>query len=87
MLDNLRMIYLKAETFDKALAMVEMMVLLEPDVPTLRRDRGLLRLQVRQFPGAARDLKRYIENLPAAADREEIEKYLKEVERIRATLN
>ena len=87
MLDNLRMIYLKAETFDKALARVEMMVLLEPDIPTLRRDRGLLRLHVRQFPGAARDLRRYLENLPAAADREEIEKYLKEIERIRATLN
>ncbi len=86
-LNNLKVIYLKVEAFDKALTMVDLLVVIEPAAEVLYRDRGLLRLQVRDFDGAARDLKRYLKNRPEADDREDIEKYLKDLHRIRAMMN
>lgn len=87
MLNNLKVIYLKVEAFDKALTMVDLLAVIEPAAEELYRDRGLLRLQVRNFDGAARDLKRYLKDRPEADDREDIEKYLKDLHRIRAMLN
>ena len=87
MLTNLKVIYLKAEAFDKALMMVDLLVLIEPAAEELYRDRGLLRLQFRQFDGAARDLKRYLNNRPEAHDRVDIEMYLKDLHRIQAMMN
>ncbi len=87
MLNNLKVIYLKVEAFDKALTMVDLLAVIEPAAEELYRDRGLLRLQVRNFDGAARDLKRYLKDRPEADDREDIEKYLKDLHRIRAMMN
>ena len=86
-LNNLKEIYLKAHAFDKALAIVDMMLMVDPEEIPQFRDRGLLRLQLRQFAGATRDLEHYVRNAPAAGDRDEIEKHLKELRRIRATMN
>ena len=87
MLNNLKEIYLKAHAFDKGLAIVDMMLMVDPEEIPQFRDRGLLRLQLRQFPGAARDLEHYLRHAPAADDREGIEKHLKELRRIRASMN
>jgi regulator of sirC expression with transglutaminase-like and TPR domain len=87
MLNNLKEIYLKADAFDKGLAIVDMMLMVDPEEIPQFRDRGLLRLQLRQFAAAARDLEHYIRHAPGAEDREEIEKHLKELRRIRATMN
>ncbi len=87
MLNNLKEIYLKAHAFDKGLAIVDMMLMVDPEELPQFRDRGLLRLQLRQFAGAARDLEHYVRHSPAADDREEIESHLKELRRIRATMN
>ena len=87
MLNNLKLIYLKAQTFDKALIMVELMVLTEPEATVLYRERGLLRLQVRQFKGAATDLEHYLESQEDIEDREQIEDYLTDLRRIRAMMN
>jgi regulator of sirC expression with transglutaminase-like and TPR domain len=87
MLNNLKEIYLKAHAFDKGLAIVDMMLMVAPEEIPQFRDRGLLRLQLRQFAGAARDLEHYVRHSPGADDREEIEKHLKELRRIRATMN
>ena len=87
MIHNLKMIYLKSQTFDKALAMVDLMILTEPRAPEAYRDRGLLRLQVRQFRGASQDLERYLRHRPDADDRSEIEGYLRDLARIRAMMN
>src|SRR6266850_1280811 len=51
------------------------------------RDRGLLRLQLRQFEGAARDLTYYLRKSGNCQDREEIEDHLKELRRIQAMMN
>jgi regulator of sirC expression with transglutaminase-like and TPR domain len=87
MLNNLKEIYLKAHAFDKGLAIVDMMLMVDPEEIPQFRDRGLLRLQLRQFAGAAHDLEHYVRHSPAADDREEIESHLKELRRIRATMN
>jgi regulator of sirC expression with transglutaminase-like and TPR domain len=87
MLNNLKEIYLKAHAFDKGLAIVDMMLMVAPEEIPQFRDRGLLRLQLRQFAGAARDLEHYVRHSPGADDREEIENHLKELRRIRAAMN
>jgi regulator of sirC expression with transglutaminase-like and TPR domain len=87
MLNNLKEIYLRAHAFDKGLAIVDMMLMVAPEEIPQFRDRGLLRLQLRQFAGATRDLEHYVRHSPGADDREEIENHLKELRRIRATMN
>jgi regulator of sirC expression with transglutaminase-like and TPR domain len=87
MLNNLKLIYLKARAFDKGLAIVDMMLMANPDDVEQFRDRGLLRLQLRQFEPATKDLNQYLTGFPDAPDREEIENHLKELKRIQATMN
>jgi regulator of sirC expression with transglutaminase-like and TPR domain len=87
MLNNLKLIYLKAQAFDKGLAIVDMMLMTNPDDCEQFRDRGLLRLQLRQFEAATKDLNQYLTSCPAAHDREEIENHLKELKRIQAMMN
>jgi len=87
MLNNLKAIYLKDQTYDKGLAIVDMMVLVDPENPDQYRDRGLLRLRLRQFEKAARDLEHYMKVAPAAADRADIEDHLKKLKRIQAMMN
>jgi regulator of sirC expression with transglutaminase-like and TPR domain len=87
MLNNLKVIYLKAQAFDKALAIVDMMLMAEPDEIEQFRDRGLLRLQLRQFEGAKHDLEQYLRRAPDGNDRQEIKDHLKELRRIQAMMN
>ena len=87
MLRNLKMIYIKAEAFEKALIMVELMILTDSTEEILYRDRGLLRLHLSQFDGAISDLKRYIKTRPQAKDRKKIENYLKDLHRLRVLMN
>ena len=87
MLANLKAIYLQARTFDRALLMLNLMILTEPDAPALYKERGLLRLQLRQFRGAAADLRWYLNHSPDSQDNSNIESYLRDVNRIRAMMN
>jgi regulator of sirC expression with transglutaminase-like and TPR domain len=87
MLNNLKDIYLKGHAIDKCLSIVDMMLMVDSEDLTQFRDRGLLRLQLRQFEGAGRDLEHYLQHSPNAQDREEIENHVKELKRIRALMN
>jgi regulator of sirC expression with transglutaminase-like and TPR domain len=87
MLNNLKAIYLKAQTYDKGLAMVDMMLMVQPEDLEQYRDRGLLNLQLRKFEAAAKDLDHYLKAAPDSADKQEIEERLREVRRIRAMMN
>jgi regulator of sirC expression with transglutaminase-like and TPR domain len=87
MLNNLKAIYLKAEAFDKALNVVDMMMMTEPDDIEQFRDRGLLRLQLRQFAAAKQDLEYYVRHAPESEDRAKIEDHIKELRRIQAMMN
>jgi len=87
MLVNLKAIYLQTETFDKALVILDLMILTEPDALELFKERGLLRLQLRRYSGAASDLKRFLKHSPDSENNSKIEKYLNDVNRIRAMMN
>ena len=87
MLNNLKDIYVKGHAIDKCLSIVDMMLMVDSEDITQFRDRGLLRMQLRQFEGAGRDLNHYLKNSPNAEDRQEIETHIKELKRIRAMMN
>ena len=87
MLNNLKVIYMNGGAFDKALVMLELMVLTEPTQAVLYKERGLLELQLRRFGKAAKDLEQYLRRSTDAKDRDEIEDYLKDIRRIRAMMN
>lgn len=86
-INNLRLIYLKSGSHKKALAMVDLMVLIEPGTEELYKHRGLLRFQVGQFHGARMDLNRYLENRLDTNERKVVEGYLKELHAVQATMN
>jgi len=87
MLNNLKSIYLKGQTYDKGLAIVDMMMLVDPNDAGQYRDRGLLRLRLRQFEKASRDLEHYIKVAPDAPDRADVEEHLNKLKRIQAMMN
>ena len=87
MLNNLKIIYMNGGAFDKALSMLELMALTDSSDPSIYKECGMLRLQLRQFGQTAKDLTRYLKLAPDADDRETIENYLKDIRRIRAMMN
>jgi regulator of sirC expression with transglutaminase-like and TPR domain len=87
MLNNLKTIYMKAHAYEKSLAMVDMMLLADPDAIEQYRDRGILEVQLRRFPAAVRDFERYVEGAPNSKDRPQVEEHLKDLRRIRAMMN
>ena len=71
-LGNLRGIYLSRREWGNAIWVLELLVLLEPHDPGLRRDRALLYGRAGRFSDAVRGLDRYLEEEPEAADAVEV---------------
>ncbi|MGO9180089.1 MAG: SirB1 family protein [Candidatus Limnocylindrales bacterium] len=71
-LGNLRGIYLSRREWGQALSTLELLVILDPQDPALRRDRALLYGRCGRFTDAVRGLDRYLEELPEAPDRDEV---------------
>ncbi|MCU0565252.1 MAG: SirB1 family protein [Oculatellaceae cyanobacterium Prado106] len=80
MLTNLKAIYLSQGDADKTLAMVDRILLLFPEAPGERRDRGLLHYQLGQWREAYQDLQDYLEQQPGAQDSAAIEQLLRRIE-------
>ncbi len=87
MLNNLKLIYVHGSAFDKALGMLDLMIITAPRAPALYRERGMIRLGLGRYRDAATDLDRYLELMPGADDREEIENHRTDIRRIRALMN
>jgi regulator of sirC expression with transglutaminase-like and TPR domain len=87
MLNNLKAIYVDTRAFAKSLAMVDMLLLIEPEDPVQYRDRGLLHRQLRHFSRAATDLEKYLKMAPEARDRKEMQEQLQDLRRIQAMMN
>ncbi len=68
MLTNLKYIYLKQRELQKALATVERILLLFPELTLELRDRGLLYYQLHRYPQAINDLQSYLVRVPHAED-------------------
>ncbi len=87
MLNNLKKIYVESQAFDKGLAVVDMMIMVEPEDLEQYRDRGLIRVQLRQFEAAARDLEKYVKSIPDSDDRRKVAEQLKSLRQIQAMMN
>ncbi len=87
MLTNLKTIYFNAEQYDKALSVVERLVILHPQSACEIRDRGLLLCQLRRHGDAISDLERYLRLAPGANDAETIREHLRALRQRAAALN
>ncbi len=72
LLRNLKAIYLEAKDHQRALAVMNRLVVLLPDVPEERRDRGLSYLQLECPRAAVDDLSIYARERPNAEDAEKV---------------
>ncbi len=72
LLRNLKGIYLEAKEFDKALGVMNRLVILLPDVPEERRDRGVVYARLECPRAAQDDLSHYASKRPMADDAEAI---------------
>lgn len=72
MLMNLKLIYLNQNELEKALAVIERLLLLFPGVSAELRDRGLLYYQLGQWASACLDLETYLIQVPNADDADAI---------------
>ncbi len=68
LLNNLKLIYLRRSEPDKALAAIERSLMLNPDVPSQCRDRGLICYQLERYTEARIDLENYLQSAPYAED-------------------
>jgi regulator of sirC expression with transglutaminase-like and TPR domain len=86
-LANLKGIYVAAKDYRRALAAVERMLVINPNLAPEIRDRGILRMQLSQTPQAVADLEWYVTTNPQAEDVEEVRKRLRDWRQAQASLN
>jgi regulator of sirC expression with transglutaminase-like and TPR domain len=86
MLSNLKQVYVERRDLERALASVDRILLLTPDVPRELRDRGLLYQQLDCFAAAARDLERYLQLAPDDDSADTVRSLLPDVQREAARL-
>lgn len=79
MLTNLKLIYLNNQQLSKALGMTEGLLILFPENPRERRDRGLLYYHFGDLQKAAEDLELYLAILPNAEDSIQIRQILQKI--------
>ncbi len=86
-LNNLLAIYGRAENFVKELAMIEMIICLQPDEAGWLKQRAIVHFQLNNYAGAIADLERYLQRAPHAADGEDVTQRLAMLHRLRAMVN
>lgn len=79
MLTNLKVIFLSRGDIDRGLAAIERVLILFPDAPSERRDRGLIYYQQRRLTEAAADLEAYLQTATNRKDIEIIERLLRQM--------
>jgi regulator of sirC expression with transglutaminase-like and TPR domain len=87
MLNNLKGIYLRAEEFSSAVAVVERLAVLSPDDPSETRDLGLVLLQSGRAGEAIDPLRTYLRVCPTADDVESVRSLLRAAHREVASWN
>ncbi len=68
MLRNLKGVYLQKGDFERALSIIDRILLLAPDFAMEVRDRGAVQQRLGRMQGAVRDFKRYLQLAPKAED-------------------
>ncbi len=80
MLVNLKGLYLNVHDNERALSVVERLMLVQPGAPGERRDRGMLVLRLGREPEATEQLRRYLDCAPGAADAKRIGSLVRRLE-------
>ena len=76
MLNNLRGVYLERKELEKALAIVDMLVMGDRSTGAWYKQRAAIRIDMGDWNHAAHDLERYLELAPFASDRAQVEHYV-----------
>lgn len=87
MINNLRGIYFGTRTFEKAQAILDLLIEADPTSAEEYKQRGLVRLQMRRIMAGKKDLETYLRLHPEAEDKEEIQGQLHAVGKWLAALN
>jgi regulator of sirC expression with transglutaminase-like and TPR domain len=87
MLTNLKYIYLSKKDFARALSICDRILLLVPQAPIERRDRGIIHLHLKHHARALLDLKAYVELAPEANDVVEVRRQISAIRQIIAMMN
>ena len=87
MLQNLKGVYFNIGELNKALEVIERLLLLNPDSMEEIRDRGLVNFAMKKYAIARPDLEAYLQALPNAQDQEQVRKALNELRQKQAQLN
>jgi regulator of sirC expression with transglutaminase-like and TPR domain len=87
LLNNLKSAYLRRGQDALALAVVDRLLLLDPDNAEETRDRGLLLFRLGQYGRALECLRAYLDALPAAHDRTTIERHVLALRQFIASMN
>jgi regulator of sirC expression with transglutaminase-like and TPR domain len=87
MLANLRSVYVDREEWTKARAVMERLMLLDPDAPGHVRDYGTVLMKEGDFTRGAAQWERYLSRHPTARDADRVKAQLTEIRRAIASLN
>jgi regulator of sirC expression with transglutaminase-like and TPR domain len=87
LLSNLKGIYLQQGDLTRALAVIERMILLNPEDPAHIRDRGLICYGLEQYSKAYLDLKTYLQRCPTAEDIDAVRAQLASIRQRLGSLN
>jgi regulator of sirC expression with transglutaminase-like and TPR domain len=87
MLFNLKGIYYQKEDYQKALSIVERILMLNPGMLTEIRDRGILLMQTSLFSNALADLEYYLAHAPAPEDGPQVKRHIKTLRSIVSATN
>jgi len=79
MLRNLKTIYAKQKDWERALAVVERLLLVDPDAPTHLRDRGTVLVKAGRLWEGASEWESYLDRYPSAPDAESFRQELRRV--------
>jgi regulator of sirC expression with transglutaminase-like and TPR domain len=87
MLRNLKGAYLRREQFDKALTVVDRILVIQPDQPDEVRDRGRIYEQLECFRAALENYQSYLSLRPGSGDAQDVHKRIAELKQVVANLN
>jgi len=86
-LNNLRQVYFTQRNLHKGLRILDLLLAIPPLSPDLLRERGLVRLNLEQYLGAARDLGGYLQACPEAPDSDDVRETLEMLRQLLARMN
>jgi regulator of sirC expression with transglutaminase-like and TPR domain len=87
MLANLKNIYIHQEDYSRALSICDRILLLVPDTPFERRDRGIVHFHLKHYARALQDLTAYVDHAPDAEDSNNVRQQIKAIRQMIAMMN